>query len=129
MTRSALIALALALFFGPATAQADYVDVIGGKLNEGCSLEKYLKLVDEFRGVMKENNYEYTVEILQPVTSEDLSIIWWIGRSKDFPTFAEGYTQWEKALSDSKSAEAKLNKKIVKCSTNVSRAGMLSRGD
>ena len=76
MIRSALIALALALFFGPATAQADYVDVIGSKLNEGCSLEKYLKLVDEFRGVMKENNYEYTVEILQPVTSEDLSIIW-----------------------------------------------------
>jgi hypothetical protein len=125
MIRATLLAIALLL--APLTASADYLDVIGNKLNDGCSFDQYLGLVKDFRGVMKSESYGYTVEIAQPRTGEDLTIIWWIGRTKDLATFQKDNARWEAALMKSGSPEAKLNDKLTKCSTNVSRNGSITR--
>lgn len=125
MIRAAV--LAIFLLVAPLTASADYLDVIGNKLNDGCSLEQYLSGVEAFRGVMKAEGYSYTVEIGQPHTGEDLTIIWWIGRTKDLATYATDYSRWEKALTKSGSPESKVNEKLSKCSTNVSRNGLMTR--
>ena len=111
----------------PIAATAQYLDVIGNGLNDGCSLEKYLGVVEDFRGVMKSQGYSYTVEIAQPHTGDNLNTIWWIGRVKDLATFGEEYSRWEKALTDSGSPESKVNAKLNDCASNISRNGMLVR--
>jgi len=125
MIRATMVAIALLAV--PLTANAQYIDLIGNKLNEGCSLEKYLGIVEEFRGVMKSEGYPYTVEIAQPLTGEDLGTVWWIGRSQNLATFGEGYTRWETALTKAGSPEAKVSQKLNDCATNISRSGSLIR--
>lgn len=118
---------AFLLIVGPQAAQADYVDVITNKLSADCTMEKYLANVEEFRGVMTSQGYTYTVEILAPVTSADLSNVFWVGRTKDLATFGAEYTKWLTALEQAGSPEAKVNAKLNKCSTNVSRSGALTQ--
>lgn len=119
--------LAIVLLFVPLAASAQYLDVIGNELKEDCSLDEYLKVVEAFRGVMKAEGYSYTVEIAQPHSSENLSTIWWIGRTKDLVTYASDYTKWEMALAKPGSRESKVNDKLNDCSKNISRSGMLIR--
>ena len=111
----------------PQSAQADYVDVITNKMTGECTLEKYLAAVEEFRGVMTSEGYAYTVEIMVPVAGPDLSDVYWVGRTKDFATFGAEYTKWLAALENAKSPESKVNQKLNKCSTNVSRSGALTQ--
>ncbi len=125
MIRSSL--LVIALLVAPTAASAQYLDVIANKLNDDCSLEKYLGVVNEFRGVMKSQGYTYSVEIAQPLTGEDLATIWRIGRTKDLATFGSEYTKWETALTNPSSPESKVNKKLNACSTNTSRSGSIIR--
>ena len=33
----------------PMASHADYLDVIAGKLNPGCTMDKYLQIVQDFR--------------------------------------------------------------------------------
>ena len=124
MIRSTL--LALIILFAPLAASADYIDAIHNEFVGTCTLEKYLPIVEEFRGVMKSQGYTYTVEIAQPLMG-DLTGIWWIGRTKDLATFGAEYTRWEKALASSGTPEAKVNAKLQACTRNVSRQGSLTR--
>ncbi len=119
--RSAL--LTLPLLVAPAMASADYLDVITNSLNDGCSMEKYGKVVEEFRGVMTSQGYSYTVEIVIPYIGNQLDQIFWVGRTKDLATFGSESDRWEKALMKSESPESKINKKLNDCTTNVSRSG------
>jgi hypothetical protein len=118
---------ALLLIVGPQVAKADYVDVITNKLTTSCTMEQYLSTVQEFRGVMTSQGYTYTVEILAPVTSPDLNNVFWVGRTKDLATFGVEYTKWLNALGKAGSPEAKVNAKLNKCATNVSRSGALTQ--
>lgn len=111
----------------PAIAGADYLDVITNKLNDGCSLADYQKVVEEFRGVMKSEGYDYTVEIAVPLIGPDLDAVFWVGRTKDLATFGTGNQRWTKALANPKSAEAKVSAKLGKCAENVSRTGSLTQ--
>ncbi len=115
--------LALSLLIAPTVASADYLDVITNSLNDGCSIEEYGKVVDEFRGVMTSQSYSYTVEIVVPFISDQLDTIFWVGRTKDFATFGTENDRWNKALMNSKSPESKINTKLNDCATNVSRSG------
>jgi hypothetical protein len=119
--RNALLTLSLVI--APTMASADYLDVITNRLNDGCSIEKYAKVVDEFRGVMKSEGYSYTVELVVPFIGDQLDAIFFVGRTKDLTTFGAENDRWTKALTNSKSPEAKINEKMNECATNVSRTG------
>jgi len=111
----------------PLAAHADYLDVITSKLTAGCSLDQYLTVVEEFRGVMKSQKYKYTVEIAAPFIGSDLSVVYWVGRTPNFASFGEGSSRWEAAVAKPGTPEAKINDKLNACSESVSRSGSLTR--
>ena len=123
--RTALLVLTTLL--APLVAQADYLDVITSRLKEGCSLEKYLGVVDEFLGVMKSQGYKYTVEIAPPFIGDDLSVVYWVGREPNFATFGQESDKWEAAIAKPGTPEATINQKLDACTENVSRSGSRTR--
>lgn len=114
--------LAIVMLLAPQAALADYLDVITTRLGD-CTLEKYLGLVEEFRGVMKQQGYKYTVEIAEPLVNDPLDVIYWIGRAPDFATFGAEYTRWESQIVKGGTPEAKINDKLNACGENVTRSG------
>jgi hypothetical protein len=124
MIRSAL--LAIAIVAAPLTASAQYIDAISTKLVGDCTLEQYLAVVEEFRGVMTSEGYKYTVEIAQPLSGE-LGVLWWVGRTPDLATYGAEYTRWEAAIAKGGTPEAKVSEKLIKCSENQTRQGSLVR--
>jgi hypothetical protein len=123
--RTTLLAFALVLM--PLVAHADYLDVITNKLTDGCSLDKYLGVVEEFRGVMKSQGYKYTVEIAPPFIGSDLSVVYWVGREPSFATFGQESDRWEAAIAKAGTPEAVVSGKLNACSSNVSRSGSRTR--
>jgi len=111
----------------PLVAHADYLDVITNKLKAGCSLDQYLAVVEEFRGVMKTQGYKYTVEIESPFISSDLSVIHWVGREPNFATFGQEDDRWQAAIAKPGTPEAKISDKLNACSESVSRSGHRTR--
>ena len=126
MNRRTLL-LALAMSMTPIAAHADYLDVITVKLKEGCPLDKYLGVVEEFRGVMKSQGYKYTVEIAPPFIGQDLSVVYWVGREPNFGTFGQESDRWDGALAKAGTPEAKVSEKLAACGENVSRSGSRTR--
>jgi hypothetical protein len=124
--RNRIAMLGVAMLLAPQVARADYLDVITTRLGD-CSLEKYLTLVDEFRGVMKQQKYPYTVEIAVPLINNDLDAVYWIGRTADLASFATGVTRWEGEIAKKGTPEAKVNEKLDACGENVSRSGQVTR--
>lgn len=118
-----LTLLACATLLAPLAAHADYLDVITTKLKDGCTTDKYMAVVQEFRGVMKAQKYKYTVEIAVPFVSSDLDVIYWIGREPDGATFGQETDRWNAAIAKPDTPEAKVNAKIQACGVNESRAG------
>jgi hypothetical protein len=119
------IMLMLALAF-PMASQADYVDVIAGKLKPGCTVPKYLQIVQDFRDQWANAN-GYKVEILFPAQSRDLSTIYWVGRMANFEAFGKVADSWTAAMADANSVPAKLAARLGECTTNESRAGYFTR--
>lgn len=119
--------LAFAMLLTPLAAQADYLDVITSRLTAGCSLDKYLGVVEEFRGVMKTQGYKYTVEIAPPFIGSDLSVVYWVGREPNFGTFGQESDRWETAIAKKGTPEATVSGKLNACSENVSRSGSRTR--
>ena len=106
----------------PAVAAADYVDVIEFKLNEGCSLEKYMEIVRDFNSQWGVNN-GYKAEVLAPIQSQNLVSMYWLGRTKDAATFGKAWDVWRNALADPNSVPSKLWARFGACETNLSRRG------
>ena len=119
--------LAFAMVLTPLAAHADYLDVITSRLTTGCSLDKYLGVVEEFRGVMKSQGYKYTVEIAPPFIGSDLSVVYWVGRTPNFATFGQESDRWEAAIAKPGTPEAAVSQKLNACSQNVSRSGSRTR--
>ncbi len=117
----------LAMLVTPLVGHADYIDVITARLKDGCSLDKYLGVVEEFRGVMKTQAYKYTVEIAEPLLGPDLSVIFWVGREPNFATYGQESDRWEAAIAKTGTPEAKVNAKLDACTENVSRSGSRTR--
>ena len=110
----------------PMASQADYLDVIAGKLNPGCSLDKYLQIVQDFRDQWG-NTRGYKVEILLPAQSRDLGTFFWVGRIANAEAFGKGLDAWTSAQSDANSGPAKLMARFRECMTSESRAGYFTR--
>jgi len=115
------------MLLSPLVAHADYLDVITSKLTAGCSLDKYLAVVEEFRGVMRTQGYKYTVEIAPPFIGPDLSVVYWVGRAPNFASFGAESDRWEAAIAKPGTPEAKISEKLNACSENVSRSGSRTR--
>ena len=124
--RKRVAMLGLVLLLAPQVARADYLDVITLRLGD-CSLEKYMEIVEDFRAVIKQQNYPYSVEIAVPLMNDQLDVVYWIGRAPNFQSFGEGFSRWEREILKRGTPEAKVNDKFQECGENVSRTGHLTQ--
>ncbi len=68
-------------------------------------------------------SHGYTAELAVPIQSNQLTSVFWIGRSESTAAFGATYDSWEADLPDAKSAPAKLNARFEGCTTNIARRG------
>jgi len=109
-------------FFVPMAASAEYMDVIEFTLNEGCTFDKYMEIVNDFNSDWGEEN-GYTTRIAMPLQSNNLVSMYWLGTTKDAAAFGKAWDTWRDALSDPKSTPSKLWARFVACEVNVGRRG------
>ena len=109
----------------PMASQADYLDVIAGKMTGACSLDKYLAIVKDFNEQWGKG-HGYKVEILLPQQSQDVHTFYWVGRIANAEAFGKGLDAWNAAQSDPSSTPSKLMARFRECTTNQSRAGFMT---
>jgi hypothetical protein len=114
--------LMIAILLAPISASAEHLDVIQGKLKEGCTVEKYVAMKNDFNEQWGKS-HGYHAEIASPVQSNDMTSVFWIARSASAESFGKAWDAWRTELSDPKSVAAKLNERFEKCTTNESRRG------
>ena len=114
-----LFALLLAL---PISASADHVDVIEIQLNEGCSLSTYLAIKDDFN-VQWGKKYGYHSEVLVPIQSNNLTSLFWVGRTANTAVWGKAWDQWNSDLMDPGSVASKLWARFLDCGANIARRG------
>ena len=106
----------------PIGAFADHVDVIEVLLNEGCSVPEYVAIKDDFNEQWAKK-YGYKAEVLVPLQSNNLTSLFWVGRSANAAGFGKAWDQWRNDLTDPKSVASKLWARFLDCSTNMGRRG------
>jgi hypothetical protein len=109
------------LFSLPLAASAGHMDVIEMEVGADCSVPKLMMIMKDFNKWGKSHGYQ--AEIAVPVQSNNLTSIFWIGRSKDSAAFGAAYDSWETELLNEKSTPAKLNARFQACTTNIARRG------
>ncbi len=114
--------LCLLMVFAPAAALGGHADVIEVTLNDGCSVEKYVAIKDDFNKNWA-SKYGYKAEVFVPVQSDNLTSVYWVGRSANAAAFGKAWDQWVKDLTDPGSTAAKLWARFLECSMNVRRVG------
>ena len=111
--------IASTLLLLASVSHADHLDVIGFTLNDNCSFDEYLEIVNDFNEWG--DDYGYQAEIAAPMYHDDIDTHYWLGRSADVETFGKAYDAWAAAQSDSGSAPAQLNARFGDCTTNSTR--------
>ena len=114
--------LAIAILLAPICASADHLDVIQTKMKDGCTLETYVAIKNDFN-TQWGNSHGYVAEVASPVMSNDLASVYWIGRTASAEAFGKAWDTWRTELSNPKSVAARLNERFQKCSTEESRRG------
>ena len=112
--------LIFAIFCIPSISWADHIDVIPATLKEGCSLATYLASVDDFNKNWGEK-YAYQVEVLVPLQGDDMSTLYWLGRSENAATFGAAYDAWNAEVTDPNSTAGKLMARFAECSEKFDR--------
>ncbi len=115
----------VAILMLPTSLLADHVDVIEGQLNEDCSQQKYMAIVTEFNEKWGEKN-AYQAEVLFPIQSNNMTSMFWVGRSASTAAFGVAFDQWVKDLTDPDSLASSLAERFGECSTNLGRRGYMS---
>jgi len=115
-----MLLLTIAALLAPLCASADHLDVIQFKLKEGCTMDGYVAIKNDFNAQWGKS-HGYLAEIASPVASNDLVSLYWIGRTASAEAFGKAWDVWRSELSDPKSVAAKLNERFQKCSTEESR--------
>lgn len=110
---------AAAILLVPGAASADHADVIGFKLTESCSFSKYMAIVGDFNKWGAKNGYQ--AKVFMPLQSNDLSIYYWVGTTKNAAAFGAAWDAWRDALGNPSTDAAKLQARFTECSVNVSR--------
>lgn len=114
--------LAMLLLAVPMIAAADHLDVIEFTLDEGCSFDKYMEIVNDFNTQWGSQN-GYKAEILTPIQSHNLESMFWVGRSANAAAFGKAWDTWRDAQADPSSVPSKLWARFQGCSTNIGRRG------
>lgn len=109
------------LSFLPLAASAGHMDVIEMELNDDCSMPKFMEIMKDFNEWGKSHGYQ--AEIAVPIQSNDLTALFWIGRSESTASFGASFDSWEAGLLNSGSAPAKLKVRFEGCTTNIARRG------
>jgi len=105
--------LAALLVLSASAAHAGHLDVIAFTLNEGCTLNQYLEIVDDFNEWGKA--YGYQAEIAAPLFNESLDTHYWLGRSANNEAFGKAYDAWEAEQADANSVPARLMQRFGEC--------------
>lgn len=111
----------IALLTMPLPAFAEHMDVIEFKMLEGCSWNQYMEIVKDFNVWGKKYGYNATVAV--PLQSNNLTSMYWLGRSADAATFGKAWDTWRDAQADPDSTPAKLAARFAKCTENLGRRG------
>ncbi len=117
--------LCVALFMFPLSALADHIDVIEGQLKEGCTIQQYMAIVNDFNEKWAKNQ-DYKAEVLFPVYSNNLKSIYWLGRSANNAAFGAAFDQWNKDLTNPDSMASKLSARFAECSDNIGRRSYMT---
>ena len=104
------------------SASAEYMDVIQFTLDDGCSLDQFMQITEDFNKNFGAAN-GYMARVAVPVQNANLDAMYWLGTTKDAATFGKAWDTWRDALSDVESAPAKLWERLQACSTNTGRWG------
>ncbi|MDH3578340.1 MAG: hypothetical protein OEO71_11070 [Gammaproteobacteria bacterium] len=113
-----LIAVFLLL---PLNAVAEHMDVIEFEMLEGCPMDQYMAIVQDFNKWGKE--YSYQAKIAFPVQSNNLTSMYWLGTSANAATFGKAWDAWRDGLADPDSVPAKLAARFAVCTKNLGRRG------
>lgn len=106
----------------PVGALADHIDVIEFTLHEDCSMSKYLAIKDDFNEQWGSKN-GYRSEVFVPIQSNNLTSLFWVGRSANAAAYGKAWDQWRDDLENPDSVAAKLWARFLECSTNIGRRG------
>lgn len=120
MKRLFILAMILVL---PMAAHAEgHMDVIQVSLKDGCTVAQYTAIAHDFNKDWGKK-HGYKAEVLVPLQNEELTSIFWVGRTANAAAFGAAWDAWRDALPDAKSTAAKLQARLDACSTNSSRSG------
>lgn len=114
-----------ALLICPVVVSADHIDVIEGQMNEGCSPQEYLAIVNDFNEDWGKDN-GYQTEIFFPVQSNNMTSFYWVGRSANAAAFGAAFDRWTSDLGDPDSLATGLMARFSECSTTLSRRGYMA---
>jgi len=106
--------LMIALFCLPCVAWAGHLDVSPFTLQESCSLDTLIKIKDDFNKNWGKD-YAYQAEIAAPLQSNDMSTIYWLGRSENAAAFGAAADVWIEGIQDPESVAGKLNARLFDC--------------
>ena len=103
----------------PLNAVAEHMDVIEFKMLEGCSMNQYLAIVEDFNKWGE--NYGYEAKIAFPLQSNNLTSVYWLGMSANAAAFGKAWDAWRDAQGDADSVPAKLSARFAECAENLGR--------
>jgi hypothetical protein len=109
-----------ALMLLPFSVMADHLDVIKTELKDGCTLNQYLEIMKDFNEQWGKNN-AYHGEVLTPIQSDDLTSVYWIGRSSGAQSFGKAWDTWRDEAADPNSVAGKLQARFADCSVDQTR--------
>jgi hypothetical protein len=112
----------LLVFLFTSACYADHLDVLVFDLQDGCTVPEYMAIVEDFNAWGKD--YDYRTEVAVPLQSDDLSTLYWMGRSPNAAAFGRAWDSWRDAQSDSSSVPARLQARFNECANpNSARRG------
>ncbi|HMB60892.1 MAG TPA: hypothetical protein VKN35_13345 [Xanthomonadales bacterium] len=113
--------LLTALLLLPLPAVADHLDVLEIKLIDGCTFPQFMEIVADFNKWGE--TVGYNAEIAFPLQSNNLTSLYWLGRSDNAAAYGNAWDTWRDALADPSSDPSELWARFQTCSENISRRG------
>jgi hypothetical protein len=115
------ILIAIGFLGAPFSAIGDMLDVNTVRLNEGCTVEQYAAIADDFNAYYKDKGYQ--TEIVVPFYSDQgAGTAVWVGRSASYEAFGKAYDHWRAEVQKPGSTVSKLSARLTECATSESRS-------
>lgn len=114
--------LMITILLVPLSARAEHLDVIKSKLKPDCTLNMYVALKNDFNAQWGKS-HGYVAQIAMPIQSDDLTAVYWTGRSASAEAFGKAWDVWRTESADPKSVVSGLQARFEKCTIDESRRG------